>query len=41
MRERVKEGKVGSEWERERKEYFKRKGWKIEEVEERREEEDG
>src|SRR5436190_13640875 len=41
MRERAREGKTGSNWERERKEYFEEKGWRTEEVERRREEGSG
>lgn len=38
MRNKAKVRKVGLEWERE--EFFKRRGWRIEEVEKRRGEED-
>lgn len=38
MRKRIKEGRVGSKWKRERESYFEERGWKIEEVEVKREE---
>ena len=41
MREKASEGKTGSNWEKERREYFEEKGWRTEEVERRREEGSG
>jgi len=38
MRERSREGRTGSTWEVERKEFFERRGWDVREVERRREE---
>jgi len=40
-RERAREGKTGSSWEREKRKWFEDRGWRIEEVEGRREEESG
>lgn len=40
MRERVREGKVESEWDEERRRFFEDRGWEIREVERKREEGD-
>ncbi|EZA50916.1 hypothetical protein X777_10743, partial [Ooceraea biroi] len=40
MRERSKQGRVGSDWERERANFYEIKGWKIEDMERKREEEE-
>jgi len=37
MRERSREGRIGSAWEAERKEFFERREWDVREVERRRE----
>lgn len=41
MKERAKEGRTGSDWERERKDYFEERGERIEKVERRRKEGEG
>lgn len=41
MRERAREGKVGSEWEEERRRFFEDRGWEIREMERKREEANG
>lgn len=39
MKERCRRGKVGSDWEEEKRDFFKEKGIEIEEVERKRERE--
>lgn len=39
--EREREQEKGGSWEREKRKWFEDRGWRIEEVEERREEESG